>query len=62
MTHDLLKDLPEILEHLRGIIAMNSGDQVGVVADMNLVLVTPLLLVRIRLDWPHRSFEFCPNG
>ena len=42
MIDDLLNYFPEFLINLDRIVTVNSGDQIGVLADVHLVFVAPL--------------------
>ena len=52
---DLLNDFPKLLINLDRIVTMNSGDQIGALTDVNLVLVAPPHPSKISVDWSHRT-------
>jgi len=53
VVDDLLNDFAEFLVDLNWIVAVDSGDEVGTFADVDLILVAPLHPAMIGVDWLH---------
>ena len=55
VIYDLLNDFPKLLVNLDRIVTVNPSDQIGALANVNLVLVAPLHPSMILVDWFHLS-------
>jgi hypothetical protein len=55
MIDDFLQHFVQFLEDLDRVVTVNSGDEVGTLANIHLILVAPLDPSMVRVDRFHRS-------